>query len=178
LVTLGVYTGPEDFSKPTVRQLQVWPCSALTRQHQLTHARLNVDLLPSGEASMTTKILGPSINSSKSSTAAHCPLQTTSLPKSHLEPTRTITSAQHGTPAAQSPASTSLRCPWALDPCLKNRVLPSPSHRPRLRSPTTPLPPHSSVGAPKPSPPSQPVPAMLRSLTWPHKNYTFPKTRT
>jgi hypothetical protein len=25
LVTLGVYTGPEDFSKPTVRQLQVWP---------------------------------------------------------------------------------------------------------------------------------------------------------
>ncbi|KAA8615673.1 C2H2 zinc finger protein [Pyrenophora tritici-repentis] len=24
LVTLGVYTGPEDFSKPTVRQLQVW----------------------------------------------------------------------------------------------------------------------------------------------------------
>lgn len=26
LVTLGVYTGPEDFSKPTVRQLQVCAC--------------------------------------------------------------------------------------------------------------------------------------------------------
>ena len=28
LVTLGVYTGPEDFSKPMVRQLQVWLPSA------------------------------------------------------------------------------------------------------------------------------------------------------
>ena len=27
LVTLGTYTGPEDFSKPTVRQLQVRPSS-------------------------------------------------------------------------------------------------------------------------------------------------------
>lgn len=25
LVTLGTYVGPEDYSKPTVRQLQVWP---------------------------------------------------------------------------------------------------------------------------------------------------------
>jgi hypothetical protein len=30
LVTLGTYTGPEDFSKPVVRQLQVW-----TTQHRL-----------------------------------------------------------------------------------------------------------------------------------------------
>lgn len=29
LVTLGVYTGPEDFSKPVVRQLQVWFPNAL-----------------------------------------------------------------------------------------------------------------------------------------------------
>lgn len=27
LVTLGVYTGPEDFSKAAVRQLQVWLCA-------------------------------------------------------------------------------------------------------------------------------------------------------
>jgi hypothetical protein len=40
LVTLGVYTGPEDFSKPTVRQLQV---SALSTGYptNLTRARLS-----------------------------------------------------------------------------------------------------------------------------------------
>jgi hypothetical protein len=31
LVTLGTYTGPEDFSKPTVRQLQVCFASALNQ---------------------------------------------------------------------------------------------------------------------------------------------------
>lgn len=186
LVTLGVYTGPEDFSKPMVRQLQVC-CSVAPQRHQLMYTRSSVDLLPSGEVSMTTKILGRSISSSKSSTAAHCPPQMIFLPKNHLERTRTTTSAQHGTPAAQSPVSTSLRCPWALDPCPKNRsaeaasplrTLPSPSLRLRLRSQTTPLPRHSSVDAPKHLPPSRPVPATLRSLTWPHKNYTFPKTHT
>lgn len=31
LVTLGTYTGPEDFSKQTVRQLQVWSMSLICR---------------------------------------------------------------------------------------------------------------------------------------------------
>ena len=35
LVTLGTYTGPEDFSKPVVRQLQVWIAQA-KRAHHLT----------------------------------------------------------------------------------------------------------------------------------------------
>lgn len=30
LVTLGTYTGPEDFSKQVVRQLQVWSCKPNT----------------------------------------------------------------------------------------------------------------------------------------------------
>lgn len=101
LVTLGVYTGPEDFSKPTVRQLQVWtPRIVLTEQQQLTRARLNADLLLSGGVSTTTKILGPNTSSSKSSMVVRCRLPTTSLPKSR--PAQTPTSVQHGGPVARS----------------------------------------------------------------------------
>lgn len=44
LVTLGVYTGPEDFSKPTVRQLQVCTDAVLIRR-QSSHL---VDRAPTG----------------------------------------------------------------------------------------------------------------------------------
>ena len=154
---------------------------------ELTRDRLSDDSLPFGGVSMTTKIPGLSTSSSRSSTAARCPQQMTSLPKSRPESPRTTTSARHGTRAARSPVSTSSQCPWALAPCPKSqsagvasprRIPPSPSPRLALRSRTTPRPRHSSVAAPKHLPLSRPVPAMLRSLTWPRKNYTSPKTRT
>lgn len=35
IVTLGTYTGPEDFSKPVVRQLQVWTAQLATRMGRI-----------------------------------------------------------------------------------------------------------------------------------------------
>lgn len=63
LVTLGVYTGPEDFSKPVVRQLQVCATRRSHTHPEFTRARLRDDWLPSGRASMTTRIPGQSISS-------------------------------------------------------------------------------------------------------------------
>jgi hypothetical protein len=37
LVTMGTYTGTEDFSKPVVRQLQVWPWYIVKPSHQDTN---------------------------------------------------------------------------------------------------------------------------------------------
>lgn len=60
LVTMGVYTGTEDFSKPIVRQLQV---SLSKRKSYCKHAdnkfqRSSADWRPSGEASMTSTKCG------------------------------------------------------------------------------------------------------------------------
>lgn len=73
LVTLGTYTGTEDFSKPIVRQLQVRLCRSLPhRQSVLVCAlagnianspRSNDDSHPSGEGSMIGLIAGLSISS-------------------------------------------------------------------------------------------------------------------
>lgn len=64
LVTMGVYTGHEDFSKPVVRQLMV--CSsawlALWLLRNLTYYRLNEESRPSGEALMISKKNGQSIS--------------------------------------------------------------------------------------------------------------------
>lgn len=63
LVTLGTYTGPEDFSKSTVRQLQVccglWSVDAWMT---LTRSRLSGGWHLSGEDSMITRTHGRSTN--------------------------------------------------------------------------------------------------------------------
>lgn len=64
LVTLGTYTGPEDFSKPVVRQLQVWTPRARVAIGHLRVCRLSGDWRLSGRVSMTTRIPGLSISSS------------------------------------------------------------------------------------------------------------------
>ena len=66
LVTQGVYTGPEDYNKPIVRQLMVRTLRLLSC-HGLDNAnviRFNVVSRRSGEVSMTTRNLGLNINSS------------------------------------------------------------------------------------------------------------------
>lgn len=62
LVTLGTYTGPEDFNKGVVRQLMVSMRSDMLAIQRLTIARLNADWPPSGKDSMTTPTPGPSIS--------------------------------------------------------------------------------------------------------------------
>lgn len=64
LVTLGVYTGPEDFSKTAVRQLQVSQCAdwTLPTLYSFWFHRSNADLPLFGEVSMITLILGLNIN--------------------------------------------------------------------------------------------------------------------
>jgi len=62
LVTLGVYTGPEDYSKPIVRQLQVCAQRADSISN-LTRARSSDAWRLSGRASTTTKIRGRSTSS-------------------------------------------------------------------------------------------------------------------
>jgi hypothetical protein len=62
LVTLGTYTGPEDFSKPVVRQLQVRRLFVQTSLLKLTIARSSDAWLPFGRASMTIRIPGLSIS--------------------------------------------------------------------------------------------------------------------
>jgi hypothetical protein len=63
LVTQGVYVGVEDFSKPTVRQLQVQHPTDPFAHVLLTVYRSNDAWLLSGEASMTSPSRGQSINS-------------------------------------------------------------------------------------------------------------------
>jgi hypothetical protein len=68
LVTLGTYTGPEDFSKPIVRQLQVRLPSFSGAppprpSPPLTRCRLSDDWRPSGRASTTTPTRGPNTSS-------------------------------------------------------------------------------------------------------------------
>lgn len=63
LVTLGTYTGPEDFSKPIVRQLMVGYCGTdLLKFFSLTWSRLNGGSLPFGKVSMI--ILNHGLNTS------------------------------------------------------------------------------------------------------------------
>lgn len=62
LVTLGTYTGPEDFSKPTVRQLQVCYDSDLIMV-ELTRTRLSEGWHLSGKVSTTTQTRGLSTSS-------------------------------------------------------------------------------------------------------------------
>jgi hypothetical protein len=64
LVTLGTYTGTEDFSKPIVRQLMVSSVLQQTWRMGTHFTSRSIDgLLLSGEASTTTQIHGQSINS-------------------------------------------------------------------------------------------------------------------
>jgi hypothetical protein len=61
VVTMGVYTGTEDFNKTVVRQLMVWLADMLLAI-PLTDGRLNVGLRLSGEVSMISRKIGLSIN--------------------------------------------------------------------------------------------------------------------
>jgi len=61
LITQGVYTGPEDYSKPVVRQLMV-RCHAEKNPRKLTPDRSNDELHHSGAVSATMRIPGPSTN--------------------------------------------------------------------------------------------------------------------
>jgi hypothetical protein len=64
LVTLGTYIGPEDYSKPVVRQLQVRSNWSSLRDIELTYKfyRLNEGWPRSGKALTTTLALGQSIS--------------------------------------------------------------------------------------------------------------------
>jgi hypothetical protein len=62
LVTMGVYTGPEDFNKSVVRQLMVRMGSGLACTYTLTHSRLSGGLHLSGEGSMISRRSGQNIN--------------------------------------------------------------------------------------------------------------------
>lgn len=62
LVTLGVYTGPEDYSKPMVRQLQVCVFRADFTSN-LTRPRSSDDLRRSGRVSTIMKTPGRSTSS-------------------------------------------------------------------------------------------------------------------
>lgn len=84
LVTLGTYTGPEDFNKQIVRQLQV-SCSLLRRAGctvflTSVSGRLSERSPRSGEASTISTINGQSHKSSPPLAASPSPRQTRLLP--------------------------------------------------------------------------------------------------
>lgn len=64
LVTLGTYIGPEDYSKPVVRQLQVRFGTATEARYttNIKPYRSNADWLPSGKASITIPAHGQNIS--------------------------------------------------------------------------------------------------------------------
>lgn len=132
LVTLGTYTGPEDFSKPTVRQLQVCARSPPLRDlHDvwiLTCARLSGVWLLSGRVLTTTPILGPSTSSWPLRTVSRYQLLTRSRQKSRLD--RPTTSAPSGIRARLTLTSTISQFQWARVACHRTQTVQAPSrHR-------------------------------------------------
>lgn len=100
LVTLGTYTGPEDFSKPVVRQLQVRCPIYFDELFGLTRYRLSAGSRLSGRASMTIRIRGPSINWSPPSGDSRFPRLMRFLPSSRVLPLRISVVPRHSTETA------------------------------------------------------------------------------
>jgi len=142
--------------------------------------RLSDGWLRSGRDSTTTKTPGPNTSLSRSSTDGHCLLRMRFLQKSYYG--RSTISAQHGTPAARSPTSTTSPLPWKIAPCRRAPISQRCHHRiPPFRCPhrRLPLPPtrqqaRPSADAPKPSLLLQLALATLPKPTWAHKNCGFP----
>ena len=166
LVTLGTYVGPEDFSKPTVRQLQVGLWTAPPSRPLLTLHRLNVVLRPSGKGWMTTMTPGRSTNSSLQQEASPY------LPQMrYLQPWKDRLHSNRPEPVRPMRNLRVLRCPSPLDHNHTNPIVPpffhhlSPralDHSRRVRQPGE-LICHSSVGEQRLLPLSPPLLALIHT---------------